>query len=209
MPSDFFRKPDVEIQPGDIYSNVPFLFPLPEPSVVREVADGHYERRLERDVELAERELALCERRVVIAMLHPESVACEIDKMIPPDGRPPKPAEDNVLAFFECPRAEQLGSVWREKLKHPERHKRLMPLPEKLKVPQGQPTHYAVQFRRLQQFTNIEAAGFTRVASLTEPGLEAVRVAYEIFLNREKPATGFAAKVGAAWAFVKERLSRK
>jgi|HubBroStandDraft_1064217.scaffolds.fasta_scaffold256253_2 hypothetical protein len=40
------------------------------------------------------------------------------DKMIPPDGRRPRAGEDNVLAFFECVSSEQLGPLWREKLKH-------------------------------------------------------------------------------------------
>lgn len=128
------------------------------------------------------RELALCERRLVVAMLDPCIPPCEIDKMLP-SGKSPRAAEDAVLAFFECVTAATLGPIWTEKLKHPERHKRLAPLPERLPLPGGD-TFVAVQFRRVQHFTNIEVAKFTRIASLTKAGLTGIRVACDIYLDR-------------------------
>lgn len=183
MPPGYLRAPDAVIQPGDIYTNVPWLFPLQEPEIVRPVPDGHYERIKESAAgNIKARELALCERRLVVAMLDPCIPPCEIDKMLP-SGKSPRAAEDAVLAFFECVTAATLGPIWTEKLKHPERHKRLAPLPERLPLPGGD-TFVAVQFRRVQHFTNIEVAKFTRIASLTKAGLTGIRVACDIYLDR-------------------------
>lgn len=128
------------------------------------------------------RALAVVERRLVFAMLHPFTPACEIDKMIPPNGSDPKRGEDQVLTFFHCRTKEELGPIWGEKLKHNDRHIRIAPIGE-IEIAQGKSASLAVMFRRDQQILNHVVKSLTRVASLTDEGRQVVVAAYEIYLR--------------------------
>jgi len=178
---ELIRSPDAEIQPGDIFKNVPFLFPLQEPQVLR--ADGdQYRRHRVSDVTLGPRELAINERRLVYAMLHPFAPPCDIDKIIPPAGRKqPAESEDNALTFFHCRTRIEISDAWTRKLKDPESHIRFALLGE-IQTEDSR-LELAVNFRRDQQIATPLPPGMERIASLTVLGREFINRAYESYLR--------------------------
>ncbi len=161
---------DNEIQPGDLYMRVPFVFPTPEWEFLRETNRGQGDWRVYFEGDLPGGggplpvERVSVERRSVYAMLHPEFPPCQIDKVLPPSGRALAFSDDHVLTMFHCVERKDIKALWEEILKHPERHKRFGLLGE-VTLPDGKVTELAVSFRRSQQIFAKHVKSLARIAS--------------------------------------------
>jgi hypothetical protein len=176
--------------------DVPFFFSLHRnddivEQVLREAPRGELPQQPFYRVDLPDikpedvqrRELAVLERRIVFAMLHILAPPCDIDKVVPPDDRTVQNNEDSTLTFFQCKdRAELEPALWKEKLKHPESHRRFALLGP-VNVPKVGAVELAVNFRREQQLFRTRIDPQQRLASLTEEGLAVVRAAFDLYLR--------------------------
>jgi hypothetical protein len=188
-----------EIQPGDLYSQVPFVFPTTEWEVLREQPpdSGSWSVYAEGDLPGGgpkPNEFVKVRRRMSYAMVHPQFPPCHIDKVIPPrDRRQPYFSEDLVMTMFHCVERSEIPVLWDEKLKHPENHRRIGLLGDVL-LPNGKFVSLAVNWRRSQQIYGKHLARSSRIATAVSEehfdGLTAILGLYLQYLSEGQDETG-------------------
>lgn len=184
--------PNEPIGPGDVFQNVPFLYPvngakylmqedpIGDPNLWRAHMDGDlpgfpYSVKF-----------ALNEVRRIFAVVHFGTPPCEIGKYVESTAEgfsvPGLRSEQHIITMFECQTKNQLGKLWYAKAEHPDRYKRLFPvgaLPGKV---DNKTVDLTFSFRRYQQFLAWDIAPLKRVARLTEDGMKAFIAAHERYL---------------------------
>ncbi|MDB5094371.1 MAG: hypothetical protein JWO85_2472 [Candidatus Eremiobacteraeota bacterium] len=189
---------------------VPFPFRLTEPEYYRsESGDDPALRRMYYQGDLPgglrAEEMVGFTQRLVFAMLSPLMPACDIDRMVP-DGKGARPySPDDVFTLYHCITRQQIQTQWRDKLKRGGMNR--YAVLERVELPDATVVELAVSWRRLQQFSARDLAGFTRIASPLDdvaeaPGTPALTLLLSAFndylaegvpnLAATKPVTGHA-----------------